>query len=347
MVTSTNRRGAEVFATDLAAELRDRGHVVATVALAPGLPGEGLDLPVLGPKPLSVAGLVALRRTARDADVVVAHGSTTLPACAVALSRRCPFVYRSVGDPRYWSSSWARRPRTALLLRRASAVVALWDEAARVLRTQLWVPAERVHVIPNGAPPTRFVPADQRAKAGMRRRLGLEPDAPVVAYLGSLAPEKRVDLAIAAVALLPGAHLAVAGQGPERPALERHAQEQAPGRVHFLGPTAEPAALLGAADVVVLPSRTEGLPAVLIEAGLCGVPVVATDVGGVGEIVVHGQTGLLVPFGDASALSGALASALGRHQAMGSAARRHCLQHFAMGSVGDAWGALLSEVGRR
>lgn len=347
MVASTNRRGAEVFATDLAEELRDRGHVVATVALAPGLPGEGLELPVLGPAPLSAVGLVSLRRSARNADVVVAHGSTTLPACAVALSRRCPFVYRSVGDPRYWSSSRGRRPRTALFLRRASAVVALWDEAAGALRTQLRVPPARVHVIPNGVPPARFAPAAKDDKAASRRALGLRPESPVVAYLGSLAPEKRVDLAIAAVGLLPGAHLVVAGQGPERPALEHQARDHAPGRVHFVGSTAEPAALLGAADVVVLPSRTEGLPAVLIEAGLCGVPVVATDVGGVAEVVVHGETGLLVPFGDAGVLSGALASALERPEGMGSAARRHCLEHFAMGTVGEAWAALLSEVGRR
>lgn len=87
---------------------------------------------------------------------------------------------------------------------------------------------------------------------------------------------------------------------------------------------------LAAADVLMLPSLSEGLPGVLIEAGLSGIPVVATDVGGIREIVRSGETGLVVPPGDSKALGDALRAALANGHEMGSAARSHCLERFEM-----------------
>src|SRR5262245_36518288 len=103
VVTDTDRRGAQVFATDLHRALLDLGDEVETVALAPGAVG-GLDLPVVGPTRRSLRTIRAVRERGADADVVVAHGSTTLPVCAIAtLGSGTRFVYRQISDLRFWA----------------------------------------------------------------------------------------------------------------------------------------------------------------------------------------------------------------------------------------------------
>ncbi|HEX6424586.1 MAG TPA: glycosyltransferase family 4 protein [Acidimicrobiales bacterium] len=348
VITSTQRRGAETFAVDLAGALTARGMASNVVALSPGRTGARLAVPALGDRPLSPTSLRALRRRAGTAQMVVAHGSRTLPACASALlGQRAPVVYRSIGDPRAWAGSGLRRARTRLLLRRMDAVAVLWPGAGESVRTLHGVPAERIHVIPNGVPAARCPVPDAGARAAARRRLGLPPHGPVVAVIGALGPEKRVGDAILAVARLPDTHLLLAGDGPDRSRLERRAADQAPGRVHFAGMLPGPTDALAAADVVALPSRTEGMPGVLIEAGLTGVAVVATDVGGVAQIVRDGVTGLLVPPGDVVALTAALGRALSERDRLGAAARRHCLATFEIGAVADRWVSLAATLGVR
>ena len=348
VITSTQRRGAETFAVDLAGALTARGVASNVVALSPGRTGATLAVPALGDSPLSPSSLRALRRRAGTAQMVVAHGSRTLPACGSALlGQRAPIVYRSIGDPGAWAGSGLRRARTRLLLRRMDAVAVLWPGAGESVRALHGVPAERIHVIPNGVPAARCPVPDAGARVAARRRLGLPPHGPVVAVIGALGPEKRVGDAVAAVARLPDTHLLVAGDGRDRSRLELQAAEEAPGRVHFAGTLPGPTDALAAADVVALPSRTEGMPGVLIEAGLSGVAVVATDVGGVAEIVRDDVTGLLVPPGDVAALTAALGRALAERDRLGRAARRHCLATFEIGAVADRWVSLAATLGVR
>jgi glycosyltransferase involved in cell wall biosynthesis len=351
VVTDTDRRGAQVFATDLHVALADRGWTVRTAALAPG-PTGGLDLPVLGPSRLNPRTLRALRAAARAADVVVAHGSTTLPACALALAGTgVPFVYRQISDSLFWASSPARRARVRFGLRRAARVVALWEGSAQVLTDDFGVPREDIAVVPNGVPSSRFplLPHHPDPDPAARRRLGLDPDQPTVAVLGALVPEKGGAVAIEAVADLPGVQLVVAGDGPERPTLAALGSGTAPGRVHLVGSVADPLEVYRAADVVVLPSLGgDSMPAVLIEAGLCGVPVVATPVEGIPEIVVADETGLLVPVGDAPALARAIRALLGqpeRATALAEAHRTRCLDRFEIGPVAERWSRVLVDVG--
>jgi glycosyltransferase involved in cell wall biosynthesis len=356
VVAAAQRRGAETFAVDLAAALAERGLPSDVVAVAPG-PGEGaLDVEVLGPSALAPGTLRALRRRAAPATVVVAHGSRTLPACALGLAgRRAPVVYRSIGDPAAWAGGALRRRRTRLLLGRMAAVTALWPGAKVALARLYGLPDDKVTVIPNAVPAARCPEVGPEARAAGRARLGLPAEAPVVAYLGALAADKRVGAAIEAVAARPAVHLVVAGDGPERAALAAQAAAGAPARVHLLGTVADPAAALTPADLVVLPSRTEGMPGVLIEAGLAGIGAVATDVGGVGEVVVDGVTGALVPGADPAAGPSALAAGLGealdralpRAADLGRAARRHCLAAFEIGPVADRWADLLRSLTSR
>ncbi len=345
VLTDDDRRGAQVFGVDLGRELVRRGRVVRTVALAAGRTG-GLDVPLLGRAPLAPTTLRALRREIRAADVVVAHGSTTLPACAAAgAATGVPIVYRNIGDPLYWGDNLARRLRLQLYYRGVAWVVALWAGSARVLAERFGVQSRRLTVIPNGVPADRFPVIDTTGRRDARRALGLPNGTPTVAYLGALTAEKNVDSAVRAVGGLEGAHLVIAGDGPQRAALQALADRVLPGRAHYLG-AGDPSRALAAADAVVLPSLSEGMPAALIEAGLSGLPAVATAVGGVAEVVIDGKTGRLVPPRDADALRTALADVLPRAQELGTAARAHCLQRFELGVVAQEWDRVLDGVGR-
>jgi glycosyltransferase involved in cell wall biosynthesis len=348
VVTDTDRRGAQVFACDLHAELTRVGHDVRTVALAPGATG-GLDLPVLGSKRISAGTLRALRHEMGAATATIAHGSSTLPACAIAsLGKRSPFVYRQISDSQFWASTAARRVRVRAGLRRAARVVTLWDGAAAAVTEMFGVPQAKIRVIPNAVPLAGFVVSDDATRRAARAGFGLDADRPTVLSIGALASEKGVDLTLAAVGEIPGTQLLVVGEGMERAALERLAQRVAPGRTTFAGVVDPVARAYAAADVVALPSRGgDSMPAVLIEAGLSGVPAVATPIGGIPEIVLDGESGVLVGV-DAI---GELTEAIRRFcddpqlsQQFGDAARRHCRNHFTIGPIAERWLAVLGEL---
>lgn len=346
LVTADQRRGAETFAADLVEALAARGRAGRLVALTGAPAGqEGVGAEVLGTDPFAPATLRALRRAAAGAGAVVAHGSKALPAAALALAgSRTPFVYRSIGDPVAWSGSGLRRARTKLLLRRAARVTALWPGAADAIHRLHGVPTAKLVVVPNGVPAERCPRADAAARAQARAGLGLPAEGPVVLYLGSLSPEKQVDVAIRAVARVEGAHLLVVGGGPERAALEALAATELADRATFTGVVPSPQGPLAAADVVALPSRTEGMPGVLIEAGLTGRPAVASDVGGVAEIVRPGETGVLVAPGDVDGFTEGLRAALADAPALGTAAHEHCLAHFDLPVVAGRWAEVLDAL---
>ncbi|HMF82907.1 MAG TPA: glycosyltransferase [Acidimicrobiia bacterium] len=349
VITSNDRRGAEVDALELAAALGRRGYRPRVVALAPGPFGGGLAVPTLGQQPLSFATLRRLRREAGSAAIVIAHGSKTLPACAAALvGTGVPFVYRNIGDPEQWSTTAARRARVRAYLRRADAVVALTPRAATSIRARYGVAPERVTVIPIGVSAERHRPADSASRREARDVLHITDDAPVAAIIGALSAEKNVALAIDAAVDIPGLQLIVTGAGPEEGALRRRASLRAPERVHFTGRMRDPRLALAAADVVLLTSRTEGLPSVLVEAGMSELPVVATDVGYVDEIVANGQTGFLVDPGDRHELVAAITRVLDDGRELGRRARVHCQGRFDLEGVAAVWDALLSGLsGRR
>lgn len=345
VITSTARRGAEVFAVDLAEELAARGRHVRTVALAPGPDPNGLPVPTLGRTALGWRTLRSLRREAARYRVVVAHGSSAVVATALAtVASRTPFVYRNIGDPTFWLDTGKRLRRTRWILRRARTIVALWEGSAATLR-RLGGSNLDIRVIPKGVPASRFPPVDARARHEARSKLGLGSRGIVAAYVGSLSYEKNVDVAITAVASIPDADLLVVGDGPERERLAALAERLAPGRVRFLGTLERPQEALAAADVLVLPSHTEGIPGVLIEAAFSEMPVVATAVGGVPEIVLDGRSGELVAPGDAHAVAQGIRSVVPHARAKGRAGRRHCLERFEIGVVADTWDALLGDLG--
>ncbi|MCU1429188.1 MAG: putative glycosyltransferase [Actinomycetia bacterium] len=331
-----------MFACDLGAALSARGRVVQTVAVSRGFSPGGLPVEPLGTGALNAAR--RLRALRKPGEILVAHGSTAVPTCALAAIGKRGFVYRNIGDPGYWAASPARRLRLAAYLHSAQRVVVLWPGAAEVLVRLHHVAASRIRPIPNGVPAERFPAVHPSERSAARSALGLPAAVPIVAYVGALSPEKDPAAAVRAVARHPELVLAVSGNGPQRAAVEQLAANVAPGRVHFLGVTDTPQTVLAAADALVIPSRTEGMPAVAIEAAFTGIPVVATDVGALREVVVDGETGRIVARDSDGALDEALRDVLADGVRMGERGRAHCLARFEIGIVGAAWDELLDEV---
>ena len=150
VVTSAQRRGAEIEGTELSRQLVDLGLDARTVALCAGAPTSHLDVDVLGEKPFGIRTLRALRRCAREVDVVVAYGSSTLSACALGLAGTgVPFVYRSIGDPARWVRGRLHRAVWARLYRRADRIVVLWPGGERSVRQLFDVDAACIETIPN------------------------------------------------------------------------------------------------------------------------------------------------------------------------------------------------------
>jgi len=198
------------------------------------------------------------------------------------------------------------------VVRTADAVVCVAD-ALRTRLVDAGVAPERVHLVPNGVNAERVQAAARAGREDRRRAWAVSMEEILVLVLGRLSPEKGQDVALEAFAALrrEGVRLVLAGDGAARPVLEDRARRLGL-EVDFAGWVSDPWACLGAADVFLLPSRTEGLPLALLEAMAAARPVVATGVGAVPEVLEDGACGLLVPPGDASALAAALVEVLDR-----------------------------------
>jgi glycosyltransferase involved in cell wall biosynthesis len=186
-----------------------------------------------------------------------------------------------------------------LLARRAARVITITEALRRFTVERVGIPAGKVTTIHYGLDdlPRRW--ADNPT-------VTLPAGARVLLAVARLTEQKGVDVAVRALALVrdrhPGAVLVVLGEGPARPELERVAG----GGVYLLGRVGDVAAWYRRADVLVHPARWEGFGLALLEAMLAALPVVATRVSSIPEILVDGETGVLVPANDADALAAAL-----------------------------------------
>jgi glycosyltransferase involved in cell wall biosynthesis len=172
----------------------------------------------------------------------------------------------------------------------------------RVLRTALNSEG-KVQVIHNGVSLDRLTPPTSELPEGV----WVKSDQPLVLTVARLHPQKGLTYLLSAATCVPGAMFLVAGDGPERGALEAESRRLGLAeRVRFLGHREDVPALLRSCDIFVLPSLFEGLPVAVLEAMGAGKPVVATAISGTDEAVVHGETGFLVAAGDPVGLAEAI-----------------------------------------
>jgi glycosyltransferase involved in cell wall biosynthesis len=302
----------------------------------------------------------SLWRAVRDArpgghDVLVSHTRFFLPSLLALLWARIlrrPLVHVEHGsDFVQLQSRFASRVARAydagpgrLLLRRADAVVCVSRAAAGFVRE---LAGREASVVYRGVPDARLRDAQPDA-AVLARAAG----APVVAFAGRLIDGKGVHDLLDAFAPCEGALLCIVGDGPRRGDLEAQARRLGiEGRVWFIGAVPEAAALavLAAADVVVNPSYTEGLPTSVLEAALLGRAVLATDVGGTAEIVTDEHSALLVAPRDVDGLRRSLQRLLGDRELrerLGAAARAGAAERFSWPASARAFAALCEQVRR-
>lgn len=248
------------------------------------------------------------------------------------------FALRKDQLPRY---HWLLGPKRLLyrLLYRlgarwASGFVAVSGEVAPAIVKTIGPVQHKISVICNGVDVNRYTrPVDRIA---IRRQLELPDDTRLLIVVGTLKIQKGHSYLLEAmpevVAQTPNLHLLIAGDGELRAELmEQTRQLGLDGHVHFLGNRQAVPELLAASDYFVLPSLWEGLPMALIEAMASALPVIATEVSGTRQVMISGETGLLIPPGDVAQLRAALLQLLmnpAQARSMGAAARQRVIAEF-------------------
>ncbi len=233
-------------------------------------------------------------------DVMCAHGyKAGFYTLLLKLLRSC----RYVGFSRGWTSENLKIHLYSLLdksiIRFADAIVAV-SESQRLRLLEAGVPERKIHVVENAVTvPDQTVMRSDPGQTDIRKELGLPAGARTILAAGRLSPEKGYDDLLRAMAVVrekaPYAQLLLAGTGPLEEALKTQTQEQGlESCIHFLGFRRDILSLYGQSDVFALSSLSEGLPNVVLEAMALGLPVVATRVGGLPEVIEDGRTGLLV-----------------------------------------------------
>jgi glycosyltransferase involved in cell wall biosynthesis len=340
--------GPATHAPEVADFLHARGHDVEVLTTAAG-PPDVRPYPVhwvprrLPPLRRYARGAALAARAARRADVVYSTGMIGRTRVG-ALLGRAPRVVKLTGDPAYERAlryGLTTLPLDAFQRSRGLRIAALRavrdaalsgaslylcpSESLRRIASGWRLAPERVRVLPN---PVSSPDTGDRDE--LRRKHGFA--GPTLVAAGRLVRQKALGVALEALRGCEGVELVLAGDGPERERLEAQARELGlETRTRFLGaqPRETVFELLAAADAVLLSSDWENFPHAVVEGLAAGTPVIATDVGGVGEIVTDGVNGLLVPSQDPAALADAI------HRFLGDPLLQERLRKVARGSVRD------------
>jgi glycosyltransferase involved in cell wall biosynthesis len=309
--------GAEVLAARLARRLKEHFEFLFVCldelgTLGQELQSEGFPVSVLGRETgvdWDCSRRLAAQLRRQRVDLIHAHQYTPFFYAATArlLYRRPSLLFTEHG--RHYPDYPRRKRMVAnrLLLERRDRVVGVGRAVRRALIENEGIPGKSIRVIYNGIDTDRFVPSPVE-RYQVRRDLGLDLHDFVIMQVARLDPLKDHLTAVRAMELLSRrcrqARLVIVGEGPLGGIIEEAVRKRSlEAHVRFLGLRQDVPRLLAAADVCLLSSISEGIPLTLIEAMAVGLPVVATNVGGVAEVVEDGRTGLLAPHGDHEALA--------------------------------------------
>ena len=220
------------------------------------------------------------------------------------------FLSRSNGVPMITTCHGFFRPRW---FRKAfpcwgTAVIAISKPVARHLSEDFGIPQSQIHLVANGINLERFVMTNDFMRRQARQRLNMA-DEPLIGIIARLSDVKGIDVLIKAMPdilkAIPAAKLLIAGQGPEEAVLKQLTQDMSlTAHVQFKSTVNQTELILPAIDVFVMPSLMEGLGLSVMEAQACGIPVVASNVGGLVDLIEDGKTGFLVAVNNPQALAG-------------------------------------------
>lgn len=291
-------------------------------------------------------------------DIVHTHGAALLGAAG-------KFYSTLIGKPNVvkiatagkivplQSSIWGKR--VLFLLKRSTKVVALSAEIESELQAA-GVPSFKIVSIPNGVDTDRFLPASPEIREKIRAELGLNAKEKAVLFSGRIVPRKGLDLLINSwtevSAHHPEARLWILGSGKNQAdSIEKELKERVRNEnlehVHWLGETTEPENFYQAADIFVFPSRREGLSNTLLEAMACGLPSIASDIGGNIDVIEDGENGRLFPSDDSAELSTVLLGLLKtpeERQNLSVSARADVLKRFDLEETTRRYAELYKEL---
>jgi N-acetyl-alpha-D-glucosaminyl L-malate synthase BshA len=353
--------GSGTVATELGLAMARRGHAVHFICYAlpyrlgrvpPGVTFHEVTVPaypLFQYPPYSLALASQMAEAVRTHEIELLHVHYAIPhAISAHLAREIlgdgpKLVVTLHGtDITVVGADPSFLPIVRLGIERADAVTAVSHSLANETRERLGVSRE-IQVIPNFVDPDR---CDRDLAAAHRRRLS--PDrAPVLVHASNFRPVKRVmdvlEIFRQVHARIPS-HLAMVGDGPDRPAAERFARDAGIAhRVEFLGNVSPVEGVIGAGDVFLLPSSEESFGLAALEAMACGVPVVASNAGGLPELVVDGEGGFTFPVGDIAGMAERVVALLSMPEELArqrERARLRAEENFSMARVVDRYEAL-------
>ncbi|MEK9184445.1 MAG: glycosyltransferase family 4 protein [Patescibacteria group bacterium] len=325
VITKANWGGAQRYVYDLATAASEGGWEAIVATGSEGelsrrlieagirvetIEGLGRDIRLKD----DVSAFHSLLGLIRDIQPTVVHSNSSKAGGLAALAARISGVHRIVFTAHGWAFNedrkghqkaliWLLHYLTVLLSHRTICVSGAMRDDARAMP----LVQKKLVVIHNGIGAIPLLPRDEA-----RQRLA--PGLNTSLWIGTIAelhPTKQLHILVRAFAKVAGKNvdcsLVIMGDGQERARLEALALRlQITERVHFLGHIENASSYLPAVDIFVLPSRSEGLGYVLLEAGMAGLPVVATNVGGIPEVIQHKETGILVRSGDVDELASSI-----------------------------------------
>ncbi len=367
IIPTLDRSGAEKQMLLLSRELKSRGHDVHVAALtrlgplATDFQASSIPVHLIG-KSLKVDpfALNRLSKWLKDGnfDVVqswiFAASSYTRAASRIAFgkNRKKPVVIATEMAVDLWKSSWHFKVDRKLA-NWCDAVVGNSHAVVDFYRDQVGIDPARLHCVYSGIDSTEAGPATSDEKQHARKALQLgSDDRPVILFAGRLAEQKRVLDLLKATDILQHLYhkirVLIAGEGPLKQELMQFANDvELKTNCLFLGLRQDMDTLYNAADIVVLPSSYEGLPNVVMEAQLRGLPVIAASAPGTVELVHQGKTGLTFPVGDSTELARLLEQLISnpeQAQTLGTQGREMIVTDFSVRQMTDQFEKLYVEL---
>lgn len=291
------------------------------------------------------------KETRIDTVITVGAGDKMFWGRVAAKSAGVPVILSALHSTG-WPDGVGRLNR--MLTRITDGFIAVAEKHAQFLVDFEKFPAEKVFMIPNGVDTNRFA-FESLNRERWRNVLNIPKDCPVVGIVAALRAEKNHSLFFRTAAnilqQMPHAHFVIAGDGPEKQALESLADQLGITKnIRFPGSVIDIPGILSSIDLFALTSHNEAKPVSILEAMSCERPVVATDVGSVSESVIHGKTGFLVPAGDERKMTERWSELLANKElrsTMGTAAREHVIEKSSLDSMTEGYMNLVEQIHAR